>query len=127
MAHIVYHRDDTGEIVDESYFCSDDCARTSYYYEGYCGGHELEFCEPCAASDCDEWIAGTKCVPDNRRWDCYSPECAGNKGEPLPCGCVPHRTGTTEWGSFYCYTERQGGYCNFECLCEEDAAYSLAA
>lgn len=39
---------------------------------------------------------------------------------PLPCGCVPHETRMSHFGTaVYCETE-QNAYCNFECPHEED-------
>lgn len=38
---------------------------------------------------------------------------------PLPCGCVPHKTHMSTFGTaLYCETEQQP-YCNFECPHEE--------
>ena len=39
--------------------------------------------------------------------------------EPLPCGCIPHETHMSHFGTaLYCETE-QNPYCNFECPHEE--------
>lgn len=41
-------------------------------------------------------------------------------GDPLPCGCFPHVTEMSWFGTaLYCKTE-QNAYCNFECPHEED-------
>jgi hypothetical protein len=48
MTHIVTIEDeDTGDIVDVSYYCSDTCAKTDSYYQGWNGCHEA-ISAPCA-------------------------------------------------------------------------------
>ena len=42
---------------------------------------------------------------------------------PLPCGCVPHKTRMSPWGTaLYCETEGQP-YCNFECPHADEALH----
>jgi len=50
MAHITYIEDETGDVVDAEYYCSDSCAQESDYYSGWNGCNELhtiEFCQSC--------------------------------------------------------------------------------
>jgi hypothetical protein len=51
MAHATFIEDETGDVVDAEYYCSDSCAQESPYYSGWSGCHELcgepEFCQSC--------------------------------------------------------------------------------
>lgn len=57
MAHIHRHTDTGGDIIDISYFCSDDCHQTyctttGREYPGWDGCHEIyakATCESCGA------------------------------------------------------------------------------
>ena len=45
MAHITYIEDETGDVVDAEYYCSDSCAQESDYYAGWIGCNELHTIE----------------------------------------------------------------------------------
>ena len=53
MAHVTLIEDNTGDLVDLEYYCSDSCARTSEHYDGWYGAVELhnqEWCEFCGVA-----------------------------------------------------------------------------
>lgn len=59
MAHIHRHHDNSGGVIELTYFCGDYCHRqwceqTKQAYDGWDGCHELDTMERCA--NCEEMV-----------------------------------------------------------------------
>lgn len=71
MANAVLIEDNSGDLVEVEYFCSDFHAQTHEAYAGWYGCVELDFGQKCSAEGCSEQLHGIE------QCECGSAECAG--------------------------------------------------